>query len=164
MSVAHLHLLLNHVPVIGVVGIVLLLAIALLRGSNEIAKLSLGLLILIGVVAVVVYLTGESAEELVEGIPGISESILGRHEDLAKVATIATGALGLLALSALIRFRRDQLPRWVTGSVLVASLGVSGVMGVVANTGGQIRHSEIRPGAVAAGEQDEDATSGERER
>lgn len=149
MDLVHLHLLLNHVPVIGTVLTALLLAWALLRRSSELGKVSLGLLGLLAVVAIVVYLTGEPAEERVEGLPGISEPIMERHEEIALVATIVMGAVGALALGALAAFRRRPLPHGVTALALVATLGTAGVMGYTANLGGQIRHSEIRPDGVA---------------
>src|SRR5690242_6902480 len=43
MSITHLHLLLNHAPVVGSVGLVLLLALAGWRHSTELGKVSLGL-------------------------------------------------------------------------------------------------------------------------
>lgn len=149
MNLVHLHLLLNHVPVIGTVLIAVLLAWALLRDSSELGKISLGLLGLLAAVAVVVYLTGEPAEELVEELPGISEPIMERHEEIALVATIVMGVVGALALGALAAFRRRPLPRGLTGLALIATLGTAAVMGYTANLGGQIRHSEIRPGGVA---------------
>ncbi|HEY0969434.1 MAG TPA: hypothetical protein VGE02_00515 [Gemmatimonadales bacterium] len=148
MDPVHLHLLLNHVPVIGAVFTVLLLAVALLRNSTELGKTSLGILGLLAAVAIVVYLTGEPTEEVVERLPGVSEAAMERHEDVALVATIAMTVLGVLALAALGWFRQRVLPRWISGAALLATLAVTGVMGFTANLGGQIRHSEIRPGGV----------------
>lgn len=149
MDLVHIHLLLNHVPVIGAVFTALLLAIALLRDSTELGKTSLGILGLLAAVAIVVYLTGEPTEEIVERLPGFSESAMESHEEAALVATIAIGVLGVLALGALAVFRHRVLPRWVNGATLVATLAVTAMMGYTANLGGQIRHSEIRPGGVA---------------
>lgn len=61
MSLAHLHLLLNHYPIIGTIIGIALLVFAYLRKSNEVAKAALGLFAVLGAIAVVVYLTGESA-------------------------------------------------------------------------------------------------------
>jgi hypothetical protein len=151
MSVLHLHLLLNHVPVIGAVLAVLLLAFALARRSGELSKAALGLVALIAAVSVAVFLTGEPAEEVVEGLPGFSHALVERHEEAALVATVAMGALGGLALLALAAFRGRALPRWATGAALAGTLGVAGLMGYTANLGGQIRHTEIRAGATNAG-------------
>ena len=50
MSWAHLHLALNHVPVIGLPIVLLLLAWAMVRRSPELTKASLGLLVLLAIV------------------------------------------------------------------------------------------------------------------
>jgi uncharacterized membrane protein len=161
MSVVHLHLMLNHLPVIGAVIGILLLVVALWRKSSELGKVSLGLFALLGVASIGVFLTGEPAEELVETLPGFSEAITEAHEEIALVATIAMAGFGTLALAALAAFRRRALPRWVTASSLALALGVGGLMGYTAYLGGQVRHTELRAGAVAsaAGEQ---AGGGER--
>ena len=80
MSSIHLHLLLNHVPVIGAVLGLALLGVAFLRRSDELGKFALGAFAFLGAVSVVVFLTGETAEELVEKLPGFSEALTERHE------------------------------------------------------------------------------------
>jgi hypothetical protein len=40
----------------------------------------------------IAYLTGEGAEETVENMPGISESIIEQHEDFAMYALISLGS------------------------------------------------------------------------
>lgn len=146
MSWAHLHLALNHVPVIGLPIALLLLALALLRRSTELTKAAFALLVLIAAVTVVVQLTGESAEELVENLPGYSEALVEHHEEAALIATVGMSILGLVAFAGLVLFRRaSALPLWVGGGILLLGLLVGGVMGWTANLGGQIRHTEIRP-------------------
>jgi hypothetical protein len=149
MSVVHLHLLLNHVPVIGAVLGVLILALAVVRRNTDIGKLALGLFALIGAASIVVFLTGEPAEELVERLPDFSEAITERHEEAALVATIAMAAVGALALFLLGVFRHRPLARWAAPLTLVLALGATGLMGYAANLGGQVRHTEIRAGSVA---------------
>jgi hypothetical protein len=151
MSLVYIHLILNHIPVVGLVFTALILAIALARRSTELTKVALFFMALIGAISVVVYLTGEPAEELVEDLAGISETALERHEDIALFATVGAAGAGALALLALAWLKRRIVPRWVTGSSLVVTLAVLAVMGFTANTGGQIRHSEIRTVDAATG-------------
>jgi hypothetical protein len=160
MDVIHLHLLLNHVPLIGAIGVILLLGLALLRNSGELGKVALGFLVLLGAVAGVVFLTGEPTEELVERLPGVSETIMEAHEEVALVATIAMGGLAALALAALVVYRHRTLPRWVGATGMIGTIGVVGIMAYTANLGGQIRHTEIRPGGVAQAPAVEHATGG----
>lgn len=152
MNGAHLHLLVNHVPVLGLVFGLALLAAALFRRSTELTRASLVVFVLAGIAGIVVYLTGEPAEDTVEKVAGITEGLIGRHEDAALAATIGSGVLGAWALFGLAGFRRlATLPRWFTSSSLVLALVAAVMMGWTANLGGQIRHSEIRAGAPAAG-------------
>lgn len=149
MSVAHLHLLVNHFPVVGSVLGVLLLAVAMVRGSKELERTALAAFALLGVAAIVVYLTGEPAEESLERAVGIPEALVSRHEAVALAATVAMGVLGAMSLGALLGFRKRDIPRWVPTVVLVASVATASIMGYTANLGGQIRHTEIRGGDVA---------------
>lgn len=151
MNIAHLHLMLNHFPVVGSVIVALLLALALYRRSDELGRASLLLAGLVGAASVVVYFTGGPAEELVERLPGVSEAITEQHEEAALVATIVVAALGALSLIALAMHRgRRALSRRTTGAALALALVACGVMGYTAFLGGQVRHTEIRSGAVTA--------------
>jgi hypothetical protein len=146
MSWAHIHLALTHVPVIGLLIVLLLLVVAGLLRSAELTRVSYGLLVLLAVATVIVYLTGEPAEELVENLPGFSEALVEQHEEAALIATIGMGVLGLVALVGLIRFRAPWIaPAWYGPGVLLLALLMGGLMAWTANLGGQIRHSEIRP-------------------
>jgi len=147
MTIVHFHLLLNHVPVVGAALGAVLLVYAVVRRSNEVAKLALALCAALAVITVAVFFTGEPAEEAIEHMPGFSNAIVEPHEELALLSTIAFVGLGVLGLAALAYFRRRLLPRWVAAAGLALSLTVSGMMAVTANLGGQIRHSEIRAGA-----------------
>ena len=150
MNWAHLHLALNHVPVIGLPLAILLLAWALVQRSVEIMKAAFGMIVLLAVVTVIVQLTGDPAEELVEGLPGVVDSMLEAHEEAALLGTIGVVVVGVIALFGLWRLQTGRmLPRWYSSAVLVAGITVAGMMVWIANLGGQIRHSEIRPGASA---------------
>jgi uncharacterized membrane protein len=148
MDVVHLHLLLNHVPVIGAVFAVLVLGAAVLRRNDEWLKVALAIFVVSAAAGAVVYLTGEPAEEAVEHVAGINESVIERHEDAALISTVALGAFGVAAFAALVAFRAKRPPRWMGVTALVFSLVPTALMGWTANLGGQIRHSEIRSAAA----------------
>jgi hypothetical protein len=151
MNWAHLHLALNHVPVIGLPIVLLLLGWAIVRRSAELLKASFGLIILLAVVTVIVQVTGEPAEELVEGLPGVVESMVEAHEESALLGTIGLVVVGLVALFGLWRLGTGKiLPQWYSPVVLIAGLMVAGMMVWIANLGGQIRHTEIRSSASAS--------------
>ena len=145
MNPTHLHLLLNHVPVLGTVFGLGLLLFELWRRSEDIMKAALSVFVIVALLGVPVYLTGEPAEDGVKSIPGVSKPIMELHEKAATIAFIGVVVLGLAALAGLILYRRGKLlPSWFGVSVLAASLMVSDLMAWTANMGGQIRHTEIR--------------------
>ena len=61
MTAAHLHLALNHIPVLGTLLGTVLLAYGLWQRQEPVRDVSLGLLVGVGAVAVAVYWTGEPA-------------------------------------------------------------------------------------------------------
>jgi uncharacterized membrane protein len=145
MNWGHIHLILNHLPVVGTIFGVLLLMLALLRKSEELKRVSLGVFVFTALLALPVYFTGEPAEEVVEHLPGVVKSLIEEHENAALLALLMAGATGVVALAGLIVFRRaKRLPGWIVGGALVLSLATSGLMGWTANRGGRIRHTEIR--------------------
>jgi hypothetical protein len=151
MNVAHIHLLLNHIPMIGTVFGVVLFSLALMRRSEELKKISLGIFVVGAVVALPVYFTGEPAEEVVEHLPGVSESIIEQHEEAAEIALVAVELLGAISLAGLVLFRSASgIPNWFAALSLVLSVMVGGVMAWTANRGGQVRHTEIRAETKAA--------------
>jgi putative effector of murein hydrolase LrgA (UPF0299 family) len=145
--------MLSHLPVVGTILGVLLLLLALLRKSEELKRVSLGIFVLTALLALPVYFTGEPAEKVVEHLPGVAEPLIEEHENAALFALLTAGGAGVVALAGLILFRRaERLPGWIVGAVLVLSLATSGLMGWTANRGGRIRHTEIRADFIAPSE------------
>jgi hypothetical protein len=74
------------------------------------------------------------------------------HIHLVLNALVASGVLGLAALWGLAVSRRGRrVPGWLVALVLVFGGIAAGLLGRAANLGGQIRHTEIRSGAIPAG-------------
>lgn len=144
MSLVHLHLLLNHVPVVGALFALLLFAAAILLRETVSTRFALGFSAVLAVVAVVVYFTGGSAEEAVEKLAGVTESAIEQHEEAAEVTTVVMSIFGALSLAALVMFRSRPVPRWVGVAGFAGTVVLSAFMGWTANLGGQIRHTEIR--------------------
>jgi hypothetical protein len=149
MSSVHLHLILNHVPVVGTVIGLLLLAYAALRRDDGLVRVCLGLFAVLGLAGAATFLSGEPAEEAVEGIAGVTEALVERHEEAALMATVALGGLGAASLAALLWLRGRPLPRRLPLAFLVAAVVPAAGMARAANLGGQIRHTEIRSGGDA---------------
>jgi len=153
---AHVHLMINHFPVIGIMGALLVFGYGLARRSDEVKLLGLGLFVLIALSTIAVYLTGGAAEDVVKNLPGVTESYIGTHEEMALLALGLMELLGIVALGGLFLFRKSgALPKWYPLLVLAIALAAAGAVGLTANLGGQIRHTEIRdttggPAAPAA--------------
>ena len=150
MNTAHLHLLLNHIPVLGAMGLLALFIIAFIRRDSSLGKLTLVFSVLLAALSVAVFFTGEPAEEIVEDLAGVASSAIEPHEDAALIATDGFGILGVAALAALAAYRRRELPRRIIGTAIIGTLAVCGLMGWTANLGGRIRHTEIGSTAGAA--------------
>ena len=146
MNYAHIHLILNHLPLFAGVFGVIILAWGLFRRSDEVQRIGLVLLILNALAEIPVYLTGEPAEEIAEKLPGVSEQIIESHESAAMIALILSLITGVLAVIALAskRLFSGNLALVTVFVALVAGLASGGLMGYTANLGGQVRHSEIR--------------------
>ena len=148
MDSLHIHLLLNHFPVIGsLIGLATLL-LGFASRSDAIKRASLVILLGMAIMTIPVYLTGEPAEETVENAVGVSKPLMEEHEEAAEPAFIAMGILGVIALAALlISFRAGRYANFGFAATLIVSLVAFGLIARTANLGGQIRHAEIRSGA-----------------
>jgi len=142
---AHVHLMINHFPVVGILGNILLLLYAVARKSDEITMVSLGLFVLIALIAIPVFFTGHGAEDVVKKLPGMTETYIGRHEEMADFSIVALEILGGLALLGLVlKKRTGAISSLLIGLVLLTAMITAVLVGITANLGGQIRHSEIR--------------------
>lgn len=151
MSPVHFHLMLNHLPVVGTVFAALLLGYALIVHSDPVKKIALGTFVLIALLAVPAYLTGEPAEEIAERLPGVTETAIEQHEEAAQIAFASSLVVGALAITGLAIFRTKAVPRLFAVSVLALSVVAMAALAWTANLGGKVRHTELRSEAAAAG-------------
>jgi uncharacterized membrane protein len=148
MNSVQMHLALTHVPVIlSFVGLTMLI-VAFFIKNPSLTKTSYILLLVAGVAALPVFFSGEGTEEATENLPGISDAIIERHEDVAKLAMISIAAAGLLALAGLFTFKWQRVARMFKPVVLLLAIISGGLMAQTAHLGGQIRHTEIRNGVA----------------
>jgi uncharacterized membrane protein len=144
MNWAHVHLLLTHIPVIGIGAILAFLLVGVFRGSREIEWASLQLFVALAILSIAVYLSGSPANHQVRDLPGFSRSVIHRHSTAADFAFWSLEILGALSLGALYRFRDSTIvpPRVITVLLVVGFVAMV-LMAWTANLGGKIRHPEI---------------------
>jgi uncharacterized membrane protein len=152
MNLAHLHLLLNHFPTIGmVVGLGLFLA-ALVRKNEELKRASLVIFLGIAILAIPTYMSGNAAEEAICvtapdkpcSNPEVSKALIETHEGAALIAMIGMEFSGAFAWLGLWQYRRTRrFPNATMAAVLLLSLVTFGLMARAADIGGEIRHPEI---------------------
>jgi uncharacterized membrane protein len=157
MNLPHIHLMLNHVPVLGTLFGLVLLAWGLMRHNDSLQRAALLTFTVVALIAIPVYLTGEPAEDAVEHLAGTAESAIEPHEDAALVSFVAMELLGALALGALLLSRTRFNPALVVRGALAVAIITGGLMAWTANLGGRIRHSELQQAAT----QHDDERAGE---
>lgn len=157
MTPVHLHLLLNHVPVLGVaIGLLILLAGIAWRRA-DVTRTAMAVFVVAGLVAIPTYLSGEPAEEAVERAAGAVEPWVEPHEEAALTSLVLVEALAVLALGALwVHRRKPTVPQPLVVATAVLALVTAGSLAWTANLGGQIRHTEIRIGSSVLPPQSED--------
>jgi uncharacterized membrane protein YfcA len=146
LDAAHLHLVVNHLPVLGAPFLLLLLALGLIRRSGELVTISLVLVVVLAAATGLVYLTGEPAEDQVERASWYQEKLVETHEEQSEAGLIAMLATGALAGAALVLRKRPGTSPWLVRATVVGLVAGTVLIGRSAWSGGQIRHDEIRAG------------------
>jgi len=148
---AHLHLAINHVPIIGLAVAALPLLIGILfKSRGALASGLLAVILCVGTIPAIME-TGEAAQEsfvdgsIEPGMDAAGKAAFREHSGRAKFTApvvYAAGLLAIIALAALIKFPRESaIISWAVliGGALSISLSVW-----TAEAGGRIRHSEFR--------------------
>ena len=149
MDWVHLHLALNHLPVLGTPFLLLLMLWSWWRKQPVTARFSLWLFVGLSAVSIGVKYTGDFAWENVQKQPGFDPLLVERHEQAADQATTGVFFLGIAAAVALFVSRAGRTtPVWARVMVTVIAVATCLLMARTANFGGHIRHPEIRPASA----------------
>jgi len=160
VNYAHLHLLLNHVPVIGsIVGFGLFL-ISFFGKNEDLRKSSYIIFAAVALVTIPAFLSGFGAQQMIKG-PGVSDALINRHEGSALLSLWFMELTGAIALVGLWQSHTTAPPpRWNVSAVMLFSILTVVLMARTGNTGGDIRHPELRPGAEATAPEPTTITEG----
>src|SRR5579883_21781 len=151
MNFAHIHLLLNHIPVIGTIIAFCLFLTSFLGKNNDLRRSSLIIFAVVALLTIPTFLIGFGAQEEIKGLPGVSDALIVRHEGSAMLSLwfmLVTGGLALVGLWQ--SHRNAHAARWTVSSILFFSLVTVVLMARTGNTGGDIRHPEIWQGSDPA--------------
>lgn len=155
MNGAHLHLIIGHIPLIGAGFTILLILFSLLKKSKDLKQVSLWFAVITGISALVVYLTGSSAEGYVKSVPGITEEIIEPHELIALYYMISLMVIAVISLAGLFLSQASAkvLHRFVL-IVLLLNILASYLAVTTGLSGGKIRHTEINATTPVADDDD----------
>ena len=170
MDTAYLHIVLNHLPIMGVPFGLGLILLGVVTKNDSIKRAALLTFVILGVLTIPVYVTGKGGEDFVEHLAGVSEETIEAHERMASFALVSVGVLALFSLYAFLKYQglalfkrrvRDEtgllggevsahtfsaVPGWAVLTALVLALVTSGVLGYTGKLGGKIRHTEFYGG------------------
>lgn len=144
MNATHVHLLITHLPLYGILMGVIVLAYAILKKSSAARSAAYLVFIVAAIGGAIAYYTGESAEHTAEEIQGVSEDNIEEHEDAAVFALGGAIVLGVLSIAGLLVDSKNAplAPKFAIAILLVAIFCFT-VVARTAYLGGMIRHTEI---------------------
>jgi uncharacterized membrane protein len=143
MNPAHLHLIVNHIPIFTTVIGIFILIWGMYKSRSSILNIAFVLFIFGAIGSYVAIETGESAEDVVEEIATVSHDAIHDHEEAAELSLWFAIVMGLLSAGALAAKKLNL--RFETGLhivILLTALITAGILMYVAYEGGKIMHKE----------------------
>jgi uncharacterized membrane protein len=136
----------NHFPIIGTIFGLGILIIGIILKSNTVKNTAYCLFIVAAIFAAISMATGEGAEEIAEKLPSVTDEIIHEHEEMAEKLALVLYFLGVVSIIGLYtNIKKHSQAKLV--SFLVLTIAVIGIFlgKQTGTTGGEIRHTEIRP-------------------
>lgn len=144
MNDAHLHMVVNHFPIIGLFFGIGILVYGIIKKQTILTNLAYTIFIICMIMGKATMMTGEGAEEIVEEL-GISHSIIHEHEEIAETFMKLLYVLGLSSIIGLIaNTKKHAKAHLIIYLTLILAIGSAVVSKFVGTSGGEIRHTEIR--------------------
>src|ERR1041385_7121908 len=131
MNLAHIHLLLNHFPTVGMIIGIGLFLIGLAGKIDDLKRASLVVFLGIALITLPTYMSGNAAQEMIckgqtKGPctdPGVSTALIEKHEGAALLAFLFMEFTGAFAWLGLWKFRRaGRFPGAVLAAVALLSM------------------------------------------
>src|SRR5256885_12719878 len=106
MNLAYVHLLLNHLPIIGTLITLGLFIVSLVAKREELRQISLAMFALIALLTIPTYMSGSAAQDAIKDHPGVSMALIEAHQGAALLAFLLMEITGVVSLVALWHFSR----------------------------------------------------------
>ncbi len=145
MNGAHLHLLVNHIPLFCLLFGALALAASMKSKSADLRLFATVLFVVGGSFTIIAYQSGDAAEMAVKAVDPGADTFINPHEGAA-VWALRTGCFVALIAVAMEWAARKQ-KRFAKGlqwALLIFALHAFSVHAMTALHGGKIRHTEVR--------------------
>ena len=145
MNDAHLHLLVNHFPIIGLFFGFLILLFGIIKNNATLKSTAYIIFIFCMIMGKVSMMTGDKAEHAVEDMGGFSHDYIHEHEEAAEFFMKPLYILGLVSIFGLFSVEKKRSSEKIVSIciVLIAAICLFLSKGV-GTSGGEIRHTEIR--------------------
>lgn len=149
MDATHVHLMITHFPVFGLFLGFLSLLYGIIRKEKQVKFVALSIIIIATLGALISFRTGDSAEEAVEHLSGVTHAVVEEHEESAELTIVFFYGLGLVSVVALfLETQAKKHANRVTLFVLLLTALTFYLVLQTAALGGKIRHTEIQARAV----------------
>ncbi|WP_201980854.1 hypothetical protein [Hymenobacter rubidus] len=102
MNQAHIHLIVNHAPILGSLFALVLLGIGLLQKNDVLTRAGLGAVLVAGLLGLPAQLTGEGAAKIAQDLPRVGRALIADHSTAAEQGLWALEGAAVLALLALM--------------------------------------------------------------
>jgi hypothetical protein len=144
----YVHVLLNHFPVIGLFVAWLLLLVAVVKNSQGLLLIAVGM---VGLLAFMAWPVGHYGELGYDRVLSMSDEAGGDylkyHKELAEHWIFLFYATAILAVATLaFGWKKPRHLRWGACAVVVLAVASLIAGGLIAESGGKIRHREFRYG------------------
>lgn len=141
MDLAHLHLVLNHVPIIGFPFLLVLGIWAQVRKDASLKKFLYVLTIGVTLATFGAFQTGEPAEDRAE-TTGATDASIHEHEEAAETAMVFAWVTAALAVVAFFSVGKPSLETVTAGLFAVSLVLTIAALSWTGYEGGKIRHGD----------------------
>ncbi len=105
MDLAYLHIVTNHIPIVGVPFALIILLLGIWRKSDELKAVALISFAVLGILTLGVYLLGQGGEDFVEELAGVSHDAIEEHEKMGLISLVSVGITTVLSIIGLMFYK-----------------------------------------------------------